>query len=318
MDLIDPMTLVDVTPALQHAVWRRCTAVPGLAPLSIEVAPPTDAGQRTIAIDLKGWSPTLHECTMRIVGKVDPTSPTYVDDAIAIVEKLVVDQQARADRAMTLGIGMPADTNAAWAVRSHLHADASHLALMLRLMTDMARQDGGSDGDPDDDALNVEWTLREAGNTIRIAHAAEKTYGTGAYAGGNAISNDGMTAFSRESADGTTMACVGLTPRGVRTGDDRLTLQTMENGSNALLTIGRKMPNTMVTAMNGRRLDEIFDMTPWERSVLGSRTVSEAQEAEDMLVLTLDPLDVAMREIEGMTPRNAMTHLLECMTMQTR
>ena len=114
------------------------------------------------------------------------------------------------------------------------------------------------------------------------------------------------------------MACVGLTPRGVRTGEDRLTLQTMENGSTALVTVGRKMPNTMITAMNGRRLDEIFDMTPWEGSVLGTRTVREAEEVDDTLVLTLDPLDVAIREIEGMTPRNAMTHLLQFVMTQSR
>lgn len=300
-----------VTPRLQRALWDLCTSVPGLVPVGVEIDGAAVEGMHETCVSLTGWSPTLHACEISLTKVLDPAAADFHDRIVALVAPLVNSQRARADRALELGIGMPADSGVAEPVSHHLHADASHLAMSLAAHLKMASDDWNRDEDPLDDTGITGDMLQSIARSLSLAHR------DATYDGGSAIHSSGCGAYARMSPEGTPICCVGVGATSVPLTSGRVSISTLKNGSTRVSIERAGIPDTLVAAMSGRRMQEVVGMPDSLSAILGTRTIVEAQEQNGSLYMSLAPLDAAFADIAGLAPGEAQRTLAAIIAART-
>ena len=309
--LVDPLARIGVTPALERAVWKACTSVPGLIPEAIDVNGGEGGSPVSIAFTLRGWSPSLHACTIQFAGTSGPAATGLEHAVLDLLAPFVEDQRRRADDAFAHGIGMPADVSPASPASAHLHADATHLAMAIHAAVTTRMQgpdwsgDGDWDGDPMDDPTIVDGIIKDAASTVSLSHNGNAR----AYDGGPVIASSGCMAVQRTDADGRTVRCVGMGSQSLPAGSDRALVGITASGATRCTLPRDGIPDTIVAVLPGRLFAEAFEFPGFLRDHLGPRRMGDAEERNDSVFITLEPLDAAFADIAGRTPRAALAHL---------
>lgn len=309
IDTIDPLAQAAVTPALQRAVWAMCTAVPGLMPRAIDLAPALPDADAMVGVTMEGWSPTLNACKIQFAGRPDPNAQDLDHAVLGMLAPFVAEQARRAADAMASGIGMPVETSTpARPAVAHLHADATHLAMAIRAAVAKAMQgpawsdDGCHDGDPMDDPSIVDEILRKAIATISLSHNGNAR----PYDGGPVISSSGCVAMQHVMGDGRTICCLGMGSESMPAGQN-IILVGNDGSGNTRASIARSgLPDSALVILAGRAFDEVFEMPPFLAQTLGPRRMGTVTDRGDTIFITMEPLYASLADVSGRTPREAI------------
>lgn len=309
--LIDPLLRLAVTPQLERAVWKMCTSVPGLIPEGIDVTPGSEAQPESIAYTLRGWSPTLHACTIQFAGVRGPAATSLEHAALDLLASMVAEQKLRADEALDHGIGMPVGTSRSTRIDRHLHGDASHLAMAIQEGVTKALQgdqwsDGDYDGDPMDNPQIVDDVLRRANDTVSLSHSGDAR----PYDGGSVIASSGCVGMQRTDKSGRTIRCVGMASCSMPVGDGRLLIGNSASGATRITIPRNGMPETVLGALSGHRFDEVFELPVFLKKYLAPRILGDSEDRNNTVHITLRPLDASFADLADSTPSAALARLL--------
>jgi hypothetical protein len=285
--------------------------VPGLIPEGIDVTPETPTEPQRIAFTLRGWSPTLHACTIQFAGVRGPAATSLEHAALDLLAPMVAKQRKRAADALDHGIGLPAATSRSTRIERHLHADATHLAMAIQEGVTKAMQgpewsDGDYDGDPMDNPEIVNDVLRRANDTVSLSHNGDAR----PYDGGPVIASSGCVGMQRLDEAGRTIRCVGMASQSLPAGGDRILVGNTASGSTRASIPRNGMPDTVLGVLAGHRFNEVFEMPPFLQRYLGPRIMQESDDRNGSVFVTMRPLDVSFADLADRTPRDALTHLL--------
>lgn len=266
-------------PNAETALRRAIGSIAGLEIRRITAMPPVNnpnSNMLDVVITLNGWSPCLN-----LIAMVWKTTVDHSDTAEAQLAAMTTgladqlrNQRLRQEEALSLGRASPFDVS-----DEDGHRDDTQIG---HILIDPVLAGMIGEG---------EALVREVGNTIWDLHYDLQLDRTGL----EDVIEGEQTPEYGEPSPGLhgVFGRVFLFEKPI--GDAGMVYDGLR------LTIPGRLPDTMLTACAGRRLGEVVDQAP---PALADRIVTDAQQRDDVLTLSIEPVTVSIGEmIRGETVR---------------
>lgn len=273
-------------PRLLRQAAAMCTCVAGLVFEEINLLA---GGNGKPGIYLKGWSPTLHpiRITVPIVQMEDGEfGLKEVGDAIG---RIIIEQSDRADDALRHGFGLPYLPMNSYAL-SHLHLDPS--MAWLKMAQSAEERSGGRDAEQTE-RHGVADLMRHVALWTEKAH--KHSMGPGPI-----LRHEFAVVSERRLDDGSDVRIAAMEKLTDKQSFGLVHLEFCGKTNEVMLRfMSDAFPETALAAVAGRRVDSVLPLEGGLADIFGPRTVKSASHGSGDLTITIEPLHVRIRDLDG-------------------